>query len=437
MAYRVHFGAERYVELPELPSVWQAEPPGATAQQVSDLEAAIRQALEGPLGLPALSECLTGDDTVVLAIRRGTPCSDQIISTVVQVVLDRLTPSQPVTILRTEADAAAERADPRRLLRPEHARRVIIKTHQARNSEDLAYLARFEDGRVLRLNRSLVEADVVIPIGWTQSRGTWNRYSAFGAIFPAFADHTAQQRHWREVVERVRYRKLKRAGKVRNSLFRAASSLSREADWLLGTLFALEAVPGPLGRVLRVMAGDVHRVAKESREEFLRQWGLPVERRSDVVIAGVDHNPAHSAWENLAQAAWAAARLVNPRGQIILLADWETPGKSSPGVGLSPSEVAARGSWTDVLQELGDAIVPYWLLSRVRRRASLCVWSPQPVSQSLWREWIDWLGIETSSRPAVLEQWVRSSGTVTLLSHATLVCPQRLSPPPHVPERSA
>jgi hypothetical protein len=323
------------------------------------------------------------------------------------------------------------------LLRPEHARRVIIKTHQARNSDDLAYLARFEDGRVLRLNRALVEADVVIPIGWTQSRGTWNRYSAFGAIFPAFADYTAQQRHWREVVERVRYRKLKRMGKVRSSPLRAASSLSREADWLLGTQFALEAVPGPFGRVLRVTAGDVHRVAKESREEFLRQWGLPVERRSDVVIAGVDHNPAHSPWENLAQAAWTAARLANPRGQIILLADWEMPARSSPEIALSPSEVAARGSWTDVLQELGDAVVPFWLLSRVRRRASLCVWSPLPVSQPLWREWIDWLGIDTSNRVEVLQQWVQSAGSVTLLSHATLVCPQRMSLPPHVPDRPA
>ncbi len=435
MAYRVHFGAEQYVELPELPSIWQAEPPGATAQQVPDLEAAIRDALEGPLGLPALSECLTGDDTVVLAVRRGTPCSDAIISTVVQAVLDRLTPSQPVTILRTEADAAAQRGDPRHLLSPEHARRVIIKTHQAHKAEDLAYLARLEDGRVLRLNRVLVEADVVIPIGWTQSRGTWNRYSAFGAIFPAFADHSAQQRHWREVVERVRYRKLKRMGKIRASPIRAAGSLSREADWLLGTQFALEAVPGSLGKVLRVMAGDVQRVAKESREEFLRQWGLPVKRQSDVVIAGVDHNPAHSAWENLAQAAWAAARLVNPRGQIILLADWETPGGSSPAVGPSPSEVAARGSWTDVLQELGDPVVPFWLLSRVRRRASLCFWSPRPVSQSLWREWIDWLGIETSNRVEVLERWVRSAGSVTLLSHATLVCPQRMSPPLQAPDR--
>ena len=42
MAHRVHFGADQYVELPELPSVWQAEPPGATAREVSNLQAAIR-----------------------------------------------------------------------------------------------------------------------------------------------------------------------------------------------------------------------------------------------------------------------------------------------------------------------------------------------------------------------------------------------------------
>lgn len=424
MTYRIGFGIDQSVEFPALPSIWRPEFAGAQSECVQDIVSATRAAIEAPLGLPSLAECITQDDTVVLAVRPGTPRSSEIAGTIAESVLSRLAPSHTITILRTQRDALAGRADPRRLLKPEIARRVIVKTHRAEDPQELAYLARFDDGQVLRLNRSLVEADVVIPIGWTQCGGTWNRYSAFGAVFPVFADSSAQQRHWREVVERLRARKTPSQKRGKSS-YRPAVAISREADWLMGTQFAFQVVPGPGENVLGVLAGEITAVFKAAEREFRRQWGMEIRQQSELVIAGVDHNPLHNAWENLAQAAWSAARLVAPRGQIILLTDWGPAEGAGTNLGFTPSDAARRGSWTDLLQEFGDRIVPFWILSRVRRRAGVCVWSPRPAGDPAWESWVQWLGVETSSRVEVLHRWVRNAASATLLSHATLAWPFR------------
>lgn len=426
MSYRIGFGIDQSVEFPLLPSIWQPECGGARSECVPDIVAATRAAIEAPLGLPRLVECITEDDRVVLAVRPGTPHSTEITGTIAESLLTRLAPSQAITVLRTQRDALAGRADPRRLLKPEIAQRVVVQTHQAEDSQQLAYLARFDDGQALRLNRALVEADVVIPIGWTQCGGTWNRYSAFGAIFPVFADQAAQQRHWREVVERVRARKTpKRKG--RPSPYRPAAAMSRQADWLMGTQFAFQVVPGPAGKILQVLAGEIDRVFKATEQEFRRQWGMEIRQQSELVIAGVDYNPLHNTWENLAQAAWSAARLVAPGGQIVLLTDWGPAETAGISLGFTPSDAAKRGSWTDLIQEFGDRIVPFWILSRVRRRAGVCVWSPRPAGDAVWKSWADWLGLQTSSHVEVLHRWVRSAASVTLLSHATLAWPFRPS----------
>jgi hypothetical protein len=196
-----------------------------------------------------------------------------------------------------------------------------------------------------------------------------------------------------------------------------------EANWLLGLQFAIEVIPGPCENILGIVAGMTKSVAEVAGESYRRWWCPTVDHRAELVIAGVDHEPSHTPWENLAQAAWSAARLVRRGGRIILATDWDETAGSLPLNDNSLAETSGIWSWSEFLQRHGDRGVPFWLFARVRHRASLCLWTAEPLGDESLGGWRDRLSLETGSGSAVIERLMHNVSSCTVFSHASLAWP--------------
>ncbi len=416
MDIRISYGTYGVLEVKTTSPVNLVDFPGTGAAAIDDVNTAVREALDHPLQLPPLAQCVTPGDRVVLALRRGTPRGAEILAAVARYLIPIVSSGGQLTVLRTESDETAGRGDPRPFLSAEEGQALEVLTHRADRQEELALLARFRNGRPLRLNRALIDADVVIPVGCTPPGKAWSAYGTSGAVFPTFSDRVSQLAHWRDVVQRTRRTKIPVPGH--------GDRTGREANWLLGTQFAIEVVPGPHGSVLNIVAGAVVAARQSARDEYRKWWCPKVDGKAELVIAGVDHNPSHTPWENLAQAAWTAARLVRRGGQIVLMTDWDRDMVPQLINENSLAEVSGIWSWSDFLQTHGDLAVPFWLLARVRRHARVCLWTAQSLADESLSGWRERLSLETTSGEAVINRLIRHVESCTVFSHASLAWPK-------------
>lgn len=419
MNIRVSYGVNQVLELESKVPVTVANPHGAEVLPIQDVDQAVQEVLAHPLELPPLAKCVTRSDRVILALKRGTPRGSEILAAVTRYLLPVLRPEGQLTILRTQLDEEMGRGDPRPYLSSQEREFVEVKTHRSDLEEDFALLARFSNGRPLRLHRALVDADVVIPVGWSQPGGAWGTYGSSGAVFPAFSDQMSQLFHWREAV-RSANRDLSASDRQRYR----RRQVGLEADWLLGMQFAIEVVPGPCESILKVVAGMTKPVAEIAHQDYQEWWCPTVDRKAELVIAGVDHDPSHTPWENLAQAAWSAARLVRRGGRIVLITHWDENAVTLTMNDNSLAEASGIWSWSEFLQRHGDRGVPFWLLARARHRASLCLWTAETLKDESLGGWRERLALETGSGITAIERLMHHANSCTVFSHASLTWPK-------------
>ncbi|MGQ9771820.1 MAG: hypothetical protein ACUVQG_14825 [Thermogutta sp.] len=427
----VSYGKDQVFELESQAHFTLVNAPGAEVSPIQDVDKTVRKLLARPLGLPPLARCLVTFDQVILVLKRGTPRGSEILAAVAKYLLPILAKEGRLTVLRTELDEEMGRGDPRPYLPANEREFVEVATHHAELREQFALLARLQDGRPLRLHRALVDADVVIPVGWSQAGNAWRSYVASWLAFPAFSDRMSQLAHWRETVRSAKLRL-----SLRQRVRRRVRQMGVEANWHLGMQFAIEAVPGPSDSLLQVVAGRRDVVEAVAHESYRKWWCPTVDHKADLVIAGVDHDPCHTPWENLAQAAWSAARLVRRGGRIIFLTDWSKC-PASPAINVSSlAEVSGIWSWSEFLQQHGDRGLPFWLLARVRRHANLCLWTAEPLADESLGGWRDRLFLETASGPGVIRRVTNGVNSCIVFAHASLAWPKIVRKKPGCEEDS-
>jgi hypothetical protein len=91
-----------------------------------------------------------------------------------------------------------------------------------------------------------------------------------------------------------------------------------EVIWLLGQPFFVQVIAGPGDAVAHVVAGPADS-GREGERLLDACWRRGVPRRADVVVAALSGDPARHTFADLASAALAAARVVQPDGRIVLL----------------------------------------------------------------------------------------------------------------------
>lgn len=304
MQVGINYGRERLdveVEQNRLVGVHRQSP----APPLEDPVAAVRAALETPIGFPALKRALTPDDHVVVVLDEHLSLLPELLTPVLQHLVEGRIRLEAITLLfppTREPQGWVHRLPP-------EFRHVRVEVHDPTDRRRLSYLATTRKGRRLYLNRRIVDADQLVLL----TRRTYDPLLGYGgsegALYPAFGDEATLK-------EMGSWLSMDVPGEQPWPARREAA----EVAWLLGAPFIVQVVEGAGETITHVLGGLI-----DTGDEALRllnaRWRVSVDALADSVVAGVSGDPDHQDFAALGAALACAARVVKPEGRIILLTE--------------------------------------------------------------------------------------------------------------------
>ena len=303
----------------------------ARARSLQDPAAAVREALRQPIGFPALRETVVAGDRVAVALEVGLVQPVAVVTGIVQELLAAQIEPSHITLVRSARDAQLWRGDLTRDLPDDVRGQITVRVHDPTDQSDLCLLNVSHDDRPIYLNREMVDADLVLPVGMIRPRGSSGYLGVHGSWFPTFADQETQQRF------------LKPQSMLSPAEFRRRCAEAREAAWMLGVRLSLQLIPGRGEHLLQVLAGDAQVLEPQGRSLCDQIWRFTVPRRASLVVATLPGGRQQQSWTNVVRGLDAARRIVQENGTIAVCCDLRSkPGPSLKRVARADSLDAAR-----------------------------------------------------------------------------------------------
>jgi hypothetical protein len=267
---------------------------------VHDLQAAVSCALQAPLDFPSVEQAIVPGDRVVLAVDPSVPQMAEVVAQILNYFQGCGMPSAQFTVVvaghaQTDATALA------RLLPDD----VAIELHDADDQTKVAYVAANKQGEPIYMNRSLVDADVVIPVMCARGRTAIDYEGAYG-VFPLLTDRRTRGQFYslKQLANPAEHQRL--------------TAWADEAAWWVGLLVAVQVVPAPDGGIAQVLAGSPQTLEAAVQEAMREVWQSSVDRTYDAVIALIDGGPGQQTWDSVARVLASATPLVSPDGALII-----------------------------------------------------------------------------------------------------------------------
>jgi hypothetical protein len=404
MSFVVPYGGDDALAL-DLPAdrslVIAQEPVG---EPIGKVPAAVRTALDEPLNFPPLPRATVPGDCIVLAVEPGTPQSAAVVAEVAGYLVEQGAAADLLAVLITPEAVAAGERDPRELMPAAWRGEVALEVHAPETTDSLSFLASSQEGKPIHLNRTLLDADLVVPVGCLRSELALGHYGQYGGLYPTFADAKT----------RARFNKPAVRDTPRQRLLKQRQAID-EVGWLLGTQFTVQVLPGGGDRLLRVLAGAIPDVFRVGHAAYTAAWTCDVPYRASLVVASVAGGTEQQTWENLARALSAAASVVAEGGAIALCTQLSAdPG---PAVrGLSHFEDASQAIKHFKREALPDARVAVEL---IRAKEQGKVYLLSQLEESL----VEDLGMAAIGNSEDLGRLARRHESYVVLANAQYVIP--------------
>lgn len=267
----------------------------------------LRRDLEAPRGYPPLRQNVVPGDRVALAIDPNVPDVSRLVALVAEVLTEAGVESIEAVSLGPIPPSQ----------RDDWPAAIRLETHApgSENAQTMAYLASTQAGRRIYLNRTLTEADVVVPVGALGFDEVLGYRGPWSTIFPGLSNAETQQS------ERDAPAGIGRRGAVLEE--------SGEVSWLLGSLFHVGVLPGRSGTA-GLVVGEAGAVREAGIQAVDDAWTFRPESRAELVIAGIGAPGRPTSLDDLARGLTTAAGLVQRGGKIAILSRVE----GSPGPAL-------------------------------------------------------------------------------------------------------
>jgi len=291
-----------------------SEPQTSSPGGRKSLSEVIASALDQPVDYPAVNEWMFPGDRVVIVLQANLPRPAEVVGVILDYCQregiqldDVLLVIAPVMakqfgisanqLVQTEAEIA--NGEPPKILPVKiDSRSLNCQVHDQSNKFGLAYLAANEAGDAVHVNRLLVDADVVFPIGCPTSG---NSAEGHDTVYPDFGS-----------IDRA-------------EPFRARSdSAQQRADEIklandnLGSFFSLQVVFSPGGEASHALSGQRTQVVAAATEFANQQWTVESVQDADLVIATIEEPGREQTWDDFASAVISAAGAVEGDGPIVI-----------------------------------------------------------------------------------------------------------------------
>lgn len=375
-----------------------------TAPLVDPVEATTA-ALNEPLDFPPLAKCATPGDRIVLALDRGVLQAAEVTAAVVRALVGSGVDADGISILLPQQEGKIEPENPCRLVDEDIRDRIQVLVHEPDDRRQLAYLAADDSAEAILVNRTLHEADVVLPIGCIHDDRAAGYFGIHGVVYPTFSDE--------KTIKRFRgLGSLDVAGDRKRELIARVDNVA----WLLGVMLTIQVVPGEGGGIAHVLAGESNAVRARGRELYDGLWRRTVSRQTDLVVAAIAGPPDFQTWENLGRAIDAAGSFADDGGAIAVCCELDT----RPGHGvrhLAGGDSSRAEAMKHVSHHRPPDALPAAQLASALNRNKVYLLSRL---DSATVEELDMVPLET---PEELSRLIRQHPSCTLLQDAQYIVP--------------
>ncbi|HVC97510.1 MAG TPA: lactate racemase domain-containing protein [Pirellulales bacterium] len=282
-------------------------------EALGDVALAVTRALAEPLEFPALSRATVPGDRIVLAVENELPQTAEMVAAVARYFVETGTAPEALTVLRPESAVSDTDGDPRRLLPADWRQKVAYEVHDSSAVGRLGLLGSTRNGEGVYLNRALLDADLVVPIGCLRCEPTLGFHGRHAGLFPMFSNTKTLGR----------FLKPHSPDHRREHEARARREID-EVGWMLGAMCTVQVVPGAGEALLAVLAGEVRRVFELGQDQCQAAWNYIAPRRASLVVAAISGGPGQQTWDNVARALSAASRITADGGAVVLCTELAT-----------------------------------------------------------------------------------------------------------------
>jgi nickel-dependent lactate racemase len=310
-------------------------------------ESAVIRALAEPLEFPPLAAGIVPGDRVAIALGDTIPRAGEIVRGVVESLQRAGIETDAISIVTTDAKTSQSLLE---ALGPRAPATPRFEVHDPDDKANLCLVGLNRRQEPLLVNRTIFDADIVLPIGLARVRGS----GAFDSLFPQFSDAESIRRH-------------RTPESLTNA--RGRTEMAHEADeagWLIGVPLVIEIVPGPGETVAHVIAGEPQAVARQCDELCRRQWSLRSPRQVDLAIATISGGSPSQTWANVGRALAAAEPVLEADGAIAICSNLDAPPGESLGrlIGTTDLEKTER----KISHDQGADSWAAWQLARALQR---------------------------------------------------------------------
>lgn len=269
---------------------------------------AVVEALALPLDFPPLAAGIVPGDRVAIAVERDVSCLTEVLRGAIESIRQAGIEPADISVVLEDAETAELC---RSVFGDETAPTFVV--HAPADETNLCLVGATKRGEPLLVNRTIFEADLVLPIGCARV-GVKNVYNS---LYPRFSD----------VAALGKYRSPAQRETIANRT--AKRSEVDEAGWMIGVQMTVQVVPGAGEKVAHVVAGEPQAVAQRSETLCREQWLLQSERRVGLVVATITGGTLAQTWVNVGRALASVEGLLAEDGAIAICSNLkEKPGHS-------------------------------------------------------------------------------------------------------------
>lgn len=292
------------------------EPSSSPGEEDSPLGVAARvaRALAQPNQFLPLAEMVVPGDTVAIALDEGLPQPESIVAGILQV----LEPCELGQIHVVLPASTGEEAVVR--LKSSLPASVSLTVHNLTDRSAFGYLGADADAEAIRINRTLADADLVLPVNVMRVTDPLLGGPSGDALFPGMVDDAQRNRLQRFTARAIARRE--------NYHDERAASQAHQVRWNLGVqlMMSVEVTcGGGIGQII-VSSPETLREAVRAHYATHRQSHAAESEAADVVVACVEGDAAQQTMENLMRAALVARSYAAPSGTIVLVSTLERLG---------------------------------------------------------------------------------------------------------------
>jgi nickel-dependent lactate racemase len=317
-----------------------------TSNRLADPAAMVRDALEEPLDFPPLAAGTVPGDHVAIAVDRGVPSFGEVVRGCVESFERAGINLEDISIVATDAETLRLC---REVLHEGATTRPQFVLHDPDDNDNLCLVGHTKRHEPLLVNRTIFDADIVLPIGCARPGG-----GVYDFLFPAFSNAAAIDDF--------------RTPANVNSPADAEKKTkeANEAGWLIGVMMTMQVVPGADETVAHVVAGEPQAVAQRCEQLYEEQWSLRSPREVSLVIANISGGPEAQNWQNVGRALATAESVLSEGGAVAICTNLDTPPGESLArlIGSEDLEKTQR----KILHDHAEDSVSAWHMARALQR---------------------------------------------------------------------